>query len=250
MKKANTAISSTALIAVISIALLVAACQPVIVQPNPQNQKQITVTGTAELQEKADQVIINLGFENIAPDAATSQRLNAETATKIVEAVRAAGISADEISTSQYSVYEWTEWDPQLQKSVSKGYRTTNTVQIKTTRLDIAGAVIDAAAKAGANRVDSVSFGLTKEKESAVRKDALRLATASAKDKAEGIADGLGSTIKGVASASEAQVNFPINYVRGYETGMALAKESNVLPPISAGELTVSASVNVAYDIE
>lgn len=240
-----------AIIGVLAL-LLVAACQPVVVQQQqqPEDKRQITVSSTAELTQKADQVEIDIGVETTAPDAATSQRNNAVIADKIVSSLKDAGLTDDEISTAGYNVYERQEWDGQLQRSVSKGYTTTNTVHIKTTKIDKAGAFIDAAAKAGANQVNSIQFTLTKTAQETLKRDAIKKATAEARGKADAIAEGLNVKLGQVASVNEANVYFPPNYARGYESAVMMADaKAPALPPISASDVSVTATVNVAYNI-
>lgn len=238
-----------AIIGVLAL-LLFAACQPVVVQPSqPEDKRQITVSSTSELNQKADQVEINLGVETTAPDAATSQRNNAQIADKIVSALKAAGLTDDEISTAGYNVYERQDWDPQLQRSVSKGYTTTNTVHVKTTKIEKAGAIIDASAKAGANQVNSIQFTLTKTAQDALKKEAIKKATIDARGKAESIAEGLNVKLGNVASVSESNVYFPPIYARGYESAMALKDAAPALPPISAGDVSVTATISVVYNI-
>jgi uncharacterized protein YggE len=243
-----------AIIGVLALLLLV-ACQPVTVNPpgptTPPEKRQITVSSTAELTQKSDQVEIYLGVETTAPSAKDSQTRNADIMTKVVDGIKAAGLSDDEISTAGFNVYEANEWDVSQQKMVSRGFTTTNTVQIKTNKISLAGEILDAAAKAGSNRVNNVQFSLTTATQDKLRTDALKKATSDAKGKAQAIADGLGQKLGTVASVNEAQVYFPPMYARGYESAVALAKDSAPsMPPISAGQVSVTATVNVVYNIE
>lgn len=247
---------TTTIVAVIGVLalLLIAACQPVTVQQQPPapEKKQVTVSSTSELTEKADKVQIYLGVETTAPDAATSQRNNAQIADAIVTAIKAAGLSDTEISTAGFNVYPRQEWDPKTQTSVLKGYTTSNTVQIDTTKIELAGAILDAAAKAGANQVNSVQFSLSKDKQDALKKQALGKAAADAKSKAEAIAEGLGAKLGSLASVSESNTYFPPIYARGFESMMALKADAApaALPPISASDVSVTATISVVYNIE
>ncbi len=230
--------------------LLLSACVTVPGPQQPEDKKQITVSNTAENEIPADMVEISLGIETIAKDAKTSQEQNAEIATAIMTALNRLGLGKDEIETGQYSVYPRQDWDQTTSRSKITGYSTTNMIIVKTSRIDIAGAIIDAGAQAGANRVNNVQFTLSKAAEETAKTAALKMATEGAKGKAQAIADGLGVKLLGVASVNEANVYFPPMYMRGYETAMALDKaEAVAMPPIEAGDLTVTATVNVVYNI-
>ena len=203
------------------------------------------------LQAKADKMEIDLGVQTIAPVAKDSQLRNADMMSTIVAAIKAVGISDSEISTSGYNVYPNYEWHQDTGKNVINGYTTQNTIAIKTTKIDLAGALLDAAAKSGANTVNNIQFTLSTAQQDTLRTQALKQATSDSKGKAQAIADGLGVKLGDVASVSTQEVNFPIMYARGYESGMALKSDvaPAALPPIQAGDITVSATVNVVYNI-
>ncbi len=232
--------------------LVLAACQPVVVQPPKEEEKNlITVSSTSEIEIVADQVEVQLGIETTAPDATQSQTRNAEIANAIVQAIKDVGIDTSEISTAQFSVYPRDEWDPKTQTTVRKGYTTTNTVLVKTKKLDLAGKVIDAAATAGANRVNYVQYTLSKAVEEKAKADALKEATSGARSKAQAIADGLDVELGKIASVSEANVYFPPIYARGFEGGIALEAKADyaAAPPVLPGKTTVTATVSVQYNI-
>ena len=83
---------TTRIMATLSVlALLVlAACQPVVVQQNPDDKERnlIMVSSTSEIEIVADQVEVQLGIETTAPDATQSQTRNAEIANAIVQAIK------------------------------------------------------------------------------------------------------------------------------------------------------------------
>src|SRR6185437_14399725 len=80
-----------------------------------------------------------------AKDATSS---NAQMMNDVVNAVLNSGITKDEISTagfSIYPVYNDSVPDPTIgiHKSVLTGYRASNTLYVKTTKLSLAGNIID-----------------------------------------------------------------------------------------------------------
>ncbi|RMH15437.1 MAG: DUF541 domain-containing protein, partial [Gemmatimonadetes bacterium] len=70
------------------------------------------------------------------------------------------------------------------------GYLAANTVRVTMPDLDAVGPIIDAAIRAGANRVDGLSYSSTEAP--AARLEALRRAVASAEAEAEAVAGALG----------------------------------------------------------
>jgi uncharacterized protein YggE len=120
-------------------------------------------------------------------------------------------------------------------------------IQIKITDLNKVGTAIDTATAAGANRVDSVSFGITDETASTMKMDAYQLAMADAKAKSDVITEGLGIKIVGVQSVYESSY-YPLTESRSYDTSVAGVAKSST--PIISGDLSVSVTLNIVYLIE
>ena len=142
----------------------------------------LSVRGTALLSRPADELQISVGVVTEAADAADSLHQNSRRMQEVITALEAAGVAEDEYQTSQFQirpVYEprprtaEADWSPRI-----KGYEVTNSVEIKTRRLDDAGRIIDAATGAGANTINSISFGLADHRK--YRSEAIATATTNA----------------------------------------------------------------------
>merc|ERR1711960_30959 len=79
------------------------------------------------------------------------------------------------------------------------GYQVRNSILLRSGDLAGIGRAIDAAADAGANEIDSLSFGLRDDFE--LRLEALAEATQRARAKADAIAAALGTKVDRVVSA-------------------------------------------------
>ena len=110
------------------------------------------------------------------------------------------------------------------------------------------GKVIDAALNHGANRVDSLNFGLRNK--NLYQDEALRLAVLDAKRKAEIAAATLGKYIVSVRSVS---INSnSVSAPRNYKLARSMAVEDAVAEyetPIESGTLQCSANVHVEFEI-
>jgi uncharacterized protein len=212
-----------------------------------QHSELITVSGTAELDTAPDEADISMGVQTLDKDASVSQQKNADIMEKVMAAIKLAGIPEADISTSQYSLYELKEWDPKLQVEVSKGYQTTNTVIATTKDLSIIGKVIDAAAKAGANNIGGITFKLSKDKEASVKKDVLALAAKNGKDKAQTIATSLGVKLGELQQVSETQFYYTPVFMDSAESARAAGSAPT---PITPGDVTTSATLSIAYEVE
>ena len=222
----------------------------VVTSDSAPNIKTLSVSGTVTKMVTPDKVDIVLSVETLDLLATKSQADNAVIADKVKGTLESLSSVRAEVKTISYSVNEEFEWNETTRKSVSIGYRTVNQIQVTLNGSDIssAGKVIDLAVGAGANRVSSISFGLSKEKELEVRKIALNEASSTAKAKADSIAQGLNVTLGKVYSISENSFYYtPVNY-KSYDTALGAVPEE-AATPITAGDVEVNASVAVQFEL-
>jgi uncharacterized protein len=207
----------------------------------------ITVSGTASMDTAPDEADISIGVQTLNKDAAVSQKDNADIMAKVMSAIESAGIPKEDISTSQYSLYELKEYDPKSQQEVSKGYQTTNTVIATAKDLSIIGTVIDAAANAGANNIGGITFKLSKDKEAQVKNQVLALAAQNGKDKAIAIATSLKVMLGKLSQVSETQ--FFYNPVV-MESAVGAKAAGSAPTPLTPSDVTTSATLTVVYEVE
>jgi uncharacterized protein len=121
-----------------------------------------------------------------------------------------------------------------------------NSVEVHVRDLTKVGPLLDTALKAGANRVDSVRFGLSKPEMG--RDGALRDAVERARQSAQVLATTLGVKLGPVLDAST--LTEPVRPMPVSRFTMATAESADVSTPIQAQEQTVNASVTLIYAIE
>ena len=204
----------------------------------------LTMNGVGSAQIAPDMAEITLGVITEAKDAAKAHSDNAAQAARVQAAVKALGVAERDIQTMRYDfspIYEVKDNG----RSVTTGYTVTNAVVVKVRNLANVGKVIDAALANGANRVDSLEFSASDP--SAAKDAALADAARDARSKADAVARALGVHVVRVLTIhADAQSYTPRNFMP-----MMMAKEAyDAGTPISAGELSVEASVNVTYVIE
>jgi uncharacterized protein len=217
-------------------------------QPTPDNSSipAIDVTGTAEVRANPDRASMDIAVETHAKDAAAAAAANARLSQKIAEALKAKLGDTGKIQTGSYNLMPDYRETPNETTSQIIGYRAVNTVTVETTALDRVGPLIDAAIAAGANRVDSVSFTLRDE--SGPRNEAIAKAAADALSQARALAAALGVKLKRVLRASTNAEPRPIRFMAMGAPRMAMAASEPT--PISAGQITVPATVNLTYEIQ
>ena len=214
------------------------------IQVGEQQFNTISVTGSGTASMQADEATVTFGVQTEDASASEAVRVNAELMNAVIDAVKALGITEEDMRTVSYSVYPvYEEYDYRRVAA----YRVENMIAVKITDMDLIGDVIDEAAGKGANRIQGVSFGLSDEKQGELREEAYLAALDDAEGKAELIAERLDLTITGVLYVSESTYQ-PYQPYRGYE--IALMGEVRAPTPIIEGKLSVSVTVHVVYSFE
>ena len=207
--------------------------------------KTLSLSGSGSASATADEAVVTLGAQTEDMNAGEAIGANADIMDAVISAIKAQGFTDDDVKTVSYSVYPMYDWTEGGQ--VFRGYTVSNIVQVTISDLDKVGAVIDAAAGAGANRVDGVAFQLSDAKMEELKLNAYVAAIEDAEAKAEVITETLGISITGVQSVSES------SYVpsRMYTDAVAESAKGSYAPtPIMEGSLTVTVSIHIVYIIE
>jgi uncharacterized protein YggE len=210
-------------------------------------RRTITVTGQGEVTASPDLVILTVAVETAAPRAATAVGENAKRSAAVVGALKSLVGKGDKVTTSRYSLeprYQSNKPGEVTEPRIA-GYVARNDVQVETHNVDGVGALIDAANRAGANRISGLQFALSDRSEQL--RAALEKAGSEARAQAESVAKALGVTLKHVASATTS--TGPVIQPRYFERGVA-AMEARAPTPIEPGVVSVSATLQVTYTID
>lgn len=211
--------------------------------------RTIRVEGMGEVKVAPDEAFIDLALETLAPTAKAAAEENARKMDKVVAALVQAGIPRKEIETRNYSVYPEYQPQPRPEEAAKlRGYRVSNQVEVHVRELSRVGTLLDTALGAGANRVDSVRFGLSKPE--VVQGDALRNAVERARQSAQVLATALGVKLGPVLDASTvSEPPRPLPMVARFEMARA-GSAADVTTPIQPEEQTVTARVTLIFAIE
>jgi uncharacterized protein YggE len=228
------------------MALLLVGCTEVSGGGSNTQQKGIWVSGEGKVTAVPDLATLNLGVEAQEKTVQEAQTEAATTMTALVAALKSNGVADKDIQTTTYSIEVVTQWNKDTNEQIIIGYKVTNTVTAKIRDMSKVGTTIDAAAEAGGNltRISGISF--TVDDPTTYYAQAREEAMADAKAKAEQMA-GLADIELGKAFyISESGVYIPAPYsIKDYAAGSA-----SETTPISAGELEITLTVQVAYSIE
>jgi hypothetical protein len=221
--------------------------------PYPSREKTLSVTGSATTSIDPDLLNVQFGVEVQKETAKEAFDANSQLMNAIVNAIKSVGITEDEISTTQltiYPVYEsYQEKETGIYKQKLVGYSVSNIIRVETKKLGLASDIIDSAVQAGANRVDSVYFTLSPQRQMQVSDDLLAEAIKNAKSKAEKALAPLDYQIIGIKHLSLSEFGYPppMPY---YKTAMydgAMAESARA--PVFSSDQDVSTSASVVFII-
>jgi len=234
-------LAALAIVAASSINLLRAQDTKPAAAAEVPEEHVISVNGEAQLSVKPDIVVIRIG---VTTQAATAQASMAENATKmnaLVAALSGAGVKKEEMRTVSFNVHPVYEY-PNNAAPRLVGFRTTNSLLVTVSAEFNVGSLLDKAAAAGSNQIDSVSYQV--KDLAKYRDEALVKAMEDARHRADVLAKAAGVTIKGVKSVVESGGYQPRPE---YEYMRMAAKTVADQTPMLAGELTIQFSVSIQY---
>ncbi len=209
------------------------------VQATAQRRAFVRASGEGVVSFKPDVMKLSVTVSNQADTAQQAADENAVRATAVADALKKLlGANAD-LRTVSYSVnpiYRYPSGSPpQL-----AGYQASNSIEVTTADLAIAGKLIDTAVAAGANNIGGIRFTL-KDPQPA-RQLALKLATQQARAAAEAIASGLSAKLGAVISVEEAAA---VRVISG-ASGMASAAAPT---PVETGTVEIRANVVIEAEL-
>lgn len=200
---------------------------------------EIRVTGEAVRSIEPDQAELDVGVITQAQSASSAAEINAGKVDAVLSALRELLGPEAKLETVRYMV------QPNYDRPRGGGapsitsYTASNVVRATALPMDQAGALIDAATKAGANKVERLVF--TVKDSETERLFALADAARQARRKAGAIAEALGLQVGTISMVEEGASSDVVPYA----VRSMVQAEQAVATPIEAGSIEVRASVTL-----
>ncbi len=232
------------------VAAVVVVCFAALVAQGQEahaNPKIVRTTGTAELKVTPDQAVIRLGVEHQSATARNAKNAVEGTSRKILAALKGLGIDDKDIQTDYLSLQPMIDY--------RKGLRITNftgeqSLSVKVRDLSKLDDVMDTVICAGANNIGGIEY---QSSELRKYKDRARdEAAKAAREKADALAKALGNQIGKTYSIEEVQQGEAYSPYGAWAgvPNIAIEADKRLRAPSTApGELTVTASVIVSFDL-
>jgi uncharacterized protein YggE len=203
----------------------------------------LSVSGTGDASAIPDVVDIQIGVDIIDPDPVEAVNQNTTKMNAIMTVMDSMQIPGSDIQTVYYSMWVEDVYDQDGQLTGEKRYHVTNQVNIRLRDTTQIGNLIDKATDAGATSIVGITFGVADTTE--LEQAALDQAIENALEKAQRIADHMGVSVGKIVNVSESGYYSPPVPYYGEKIGIGGAGAV----PISQGQFSMTASVQVVYEL-
>lgn len=206
----------------------------------------VTVSGQATVTSPPDEAVVVLTVENDAATAPAAMDATSLQSQKMLDRLKSDGIPESAIQTSSITLYPVRTYDPTTGKETLTGYRAQNSIKVTLKDAPTVAKVLAAGVETGATQVSGPEWRL-RDGSQAVN-EALKQAAVNARAKAESLAAAEGVGVGEVLTMTEGTVQMPVPpmYAMGGATDSAKVME----PPVSSGNLDVTATVTVTYALK
>lgn len=200
----------------------------------------VTVTGEATVEATPDMATISLGVTTEGASAAEAMAANSKALQAVIERLKTAGIEDRDLQTSNLSLNpNWVGYDSGSTPKIA-GYVASNMLNVRVRALDSLGSVLDASIADGANTLNGISFELAAPRPA--QDEARKAAVADARARATLLVEAAGGTLGKIVSITENS---------GYGSPMPMFKSDAAAAPVpvASGQIGLSASVTVSFEI-
>lgn len=213
------------------------------------NVPKITVSGQALIRKPADELRLTVGVVNLAANAEAALAENSSKMQAVISSLKDAGLVKSEYETGHFSIHPTytpypkdppPDWKPSI-----NGYEVSNSIAIRTAKLDLAGKLIDTANKAGANSIENIHFTLQDPR--SYSNDVISAAVANAAKDAKAIASAAGVRLVRLISITLDSSNAVSPRSDNIYFAKALSMDN--APPIESGDVSITANVTASYEI-
>ncbi|MEP9401331.1 SIMPL domain-containing protein [Sphingomonas silueang] len=208
----------------------------------PADATLLEVSAEGKATRTPDIATIRAGVVSQAATAAAALSDNAQRMTRVVAALRRAGVADRDLQTAQIQLqpqYRYAENQP----PAITGYQASNSVSVRFREVAKSGAILDALVTQGANQIDgpTLSVDAADAALDEARTDAIRRARA----RADLYARAAGLRVDRILSITEGGAGAPPPVMPMMMARVAVQRDEST--PIAPGEQELTANVTVRF---
>jgi len=234
--------------ALLVFALALSACAPA--GPTTINAapavRSLNVNGVGQVYLTPDIAYIYVGVHTEGATASEAVEENKTQTNAVIEALKAAGVDEKDIRTTNFSIWPSQQYGPDG-LAIGTVVMVDNNVYVVVRDLDGLGDLLDSVITAGANSINSIQFDVADKTEAV--KEARVKAVEDARTQAGELAGAAGVTLGDIQGISFFD-NSPYPMYEGKGGGGGVMYADAAAVPIQPGQLSISVSVNVTYEIK
>jgi uncharacterized protein len=221
---------------------------PVAPVPN-QTPQQLRVQAEGRVEAIPDQVRLRLAVITEAADAGQAVGENNQRMSGVMKMLDDLGLDRNDLATGQFQIQpQWSQpprptpanWQREI-----VGYRVSNDLWIRTTRIDLAGKLLGLAHKSGVNQVGNLQFTIADQDN--YQQQAMTLATQKALRQAQVLATAAGAELGNILSLT-------LDAPGGFSGPSPLVAEARIMTatdavPVTPGTIDIQATVTVIFEL-
>ena len=209
--------------------------------------RTIHVSGSGSVTGEPDIATLDVGVSVEKETVVEAREEAASAMTALINSLQANNVAEKDIKTEDFSIYP--QYDYTDDGRVLRGYRVNNTVRVKVRELETLSEIIDDAAGAGGDSIVINSIQFMIDDTTPLQTKARSLAVKDAEAKAQTLAKASGVRLGEPLTITESTYfeGPPIPFATAEAAFDDAARSST---PIALGELSVTVTVTVVYEIE
>ena len=218
--------------------------------PESAPLEAVTVSAAGTVRLTPDMASVTFGVTTQETSAELAQSKNSEAVKKVMDVLTERGIEEKSIRTVAYSMYPQYDYSEFGEQRIV-GYVVYTTMRVEDQEIGELGRLLSACVAAGINDVDNVSFFCSGYDEA--YRQALALAVAAARDKAEVLSAAAGKKLGDAVSVTEGWQDTSARYGRSVNSYGAMKAEAAMdmaAPSFQPGETEITANVTVSYRMQ
>jgi uncharacterized protein YggE len=217
-------------------------------QPSQPEPPAIVTQGLATLKRAPDRAWVSIAVESHEARAADARRQAATQMTAVQNALKTAGIPADAIKTSDFSLQTRNDWNEG--RSRITGYIVRNQIEVRVDNIEKLTDVIDTTASQKTSNtltatIANIRYDL--KNSVAVEQEALGLAVKEAMARAQAIASAMGRNVGAVLRVEDQRQSEPRPPIMFAARAAAVDGPST---PITPNEIEIKSSVSLTVRIQ
>jgi uncharacterized protein YggE len=226
---------------VAAMATLLEARTSMAAEGDKSAERTVSVSATGSVAAEPDIAYVAAGVVAEADTAKEAIARDSAAMTKVVSALKSAGIAPKDLQTSSLHVEPRYTQAKDGKAATIQGYRVSNQVRLIVRDVKKLGDVLDQAIAAGANQINRISFDLANAE--TIKDEARKQAMANARRRAELYVAAAGVKLGPVMRISES-----VGEVASRESVSPRARAAS--SPIEAGTRVLEVEVHVTYGLQ